>query len=102
MNAGRAALGTPHVQFAGWEVDVIPTQGHQLAGSQAVAVGDQDGRGVAMSPAVFPCSLNQLLDLPFGQVLAVPSRASHCFTYCRWSGVDSGNVFLVFSRFLMS
>jgi hypothetical protein len=33
MNAGRAALGTANVQFAGLEVDVIPSQGHQLAGS---------------------------------------------------------------------
>jgi len=42
---GRAALGAPNVQFPGLEVDIIPSQGHELAGSQAVAVGDQDGRG---------------------------------------------------------
>jgi hypothetical protein len=41
------------MQFSGLEVDVIPTKGHELAGSQAVAVGDQDGRGVPMAPAVF-------------------------------------------------
>jgi hypothetical protein len=41
------------VQFPGLEVDIIPTQGHELAGSQAVAVGDQDGRGIPMAPAVF-------------------------------------------------
>src|SRR5262245_23744238 len=39
VNAGRAALGAPNVQFASLEVDVIPTQGHELAGAQAVAVG---------------------------------------------------------------
>ena len=57
VNAGRAALGAPNVQFPGLEVDIIPTQGHELAGSQAVAVGDQDGRGIPMAPAVFTSSL---------------------------------------------
>jgi hypothetical protein len=37
------------VQFPGLEVDIIPSQGHELAGSQAVAVGDQDGRGATKS-----------------------------------------------------
>ena len=79
MNAGRAALGPSNVQFPGLEVDIIPTQGHELAGSQAVAVGDQDGRGVPMAPAVFLRRLNQLLDLPLGKVLAGPGRASNCY-----------------------
>ena len=73
MNAGCAALGAPNVQFPGLEVDIIPSQGHELAGSQAVAVGDQDGRGVPMAPAVFPRSLNELLDFPLGKVLARPN-----------------------------
>jgi hypothetical protein len=33
VNAGRAALGTSNVQFPGLEVDIIPSQGHELAGS---------------------------------------------------------------------
>jgi len=49
VNAGRAALGTFNVQFPGLEVDIIPSQGHELAGSQAVAVGDQDGHGATKS-----------------------------------------------------
>ena len=57
VNANRAALGAPYVQLAGLEVDIVPTQGHELAGSQTVAVGDQDGRGVPMAPAVFPPAL---------------------------------------------
>ena len=57
VNAGRAALGAANVQFPGLEVDIIPTQGYELAGPQAVAVGDQDGRGVPMAPAVFPAGL---------------------------------------------
>jgi hypothetical protein len=89
VNAGRAAFGAPNVQFPGLEVDIIPSQGHELAGSQAVAVGDQDGRGVAMAPAVFPRSLNQLLDFPLGKVLARPSGSANCYIYCHW-GVHSG------------
>ena len=69
------------MQFSGLEVDVIPTQGHELAGSQAVAVGDQDGRGVPMAPAVFAGSLNELLDFPLGKVLARPNgRLTVTFT----------------------
>jgi hypothetical protein len=81
VNAGRAALGTPNVQFPGLEVDIIPSQGHELAGSQAVAVGDQDGRGIPMAPAVFPRSLNQPLDLPLGEILARPGGAPNCYIY---------------------
>jgi hypothetical protein len=76
------------VQFPGLEVDIIPTQGHELAGSQAVAVGDQDGRGVPMAPAVFLGSLNELLDFPLGKVLARPSGSANCYIYCQW-GVHS-------------
>ena len=30
MNAGRPALGAADMQFAGLEVDVVPSQGHKL------------------------------------------------------------------------
>jgi hypothetical protein len=93
VNAGRAALGAPNVQFAGLEVDIIPSQGHELAGSQAVAVGDQDGRGVAMAPAVFPRSLNQLLDFPLGKVLARSNGSINCYIYCHW-GAHPGRCIL--------
>jgi hypothetical protein len=73
VDASCAAFRTPYVQFAGLEIDVVPSQGHELAGSQAVAVGDEDGRGVPMAPAVFAGSLNELLDFPLGKVLARPN-----------------------------
>src|SRR5262245_54322490 len=79
------------------EVDIIPTQGRELAGSQAVAVGDQDGRGVAMAPAVFPGSLHQLLDFPVGKVLARPSGSANCYIYCHWAHI-LGAVFSIVSR----
>ena len=44
---------------------------HELAGSQAVAVGDQDGGGIPMAPAVFAGSLNELLDFPLGKVVPI-------------------------------
>jgi pyridoxine/pyridoxamine 5'-phosphate oxidase len=36
----------------GGEVDVVPSQCHQLRGPEAVAVSDQDSRGVPMPRAV--------------------------------------------------
>ena len=101
MNAGRAALGAPNVQFPGLEVDIIPSQGHELAGSQAVAVGYQDGRGVPMAPAVFTGSLNQLLDLPLGKIFARPGRTlTVTFTDL---GAHSNTVFsMVFPMFAVN
>ena len=77
------------MQFSGLEVDVIPTKGHELAGSQAVAVGDEDGCGVPMAPAVFAGSLNELLDFPLGKILARPNGSVNCYIYCH-RGVHSG------------
>jgi hypothetical protein len=57
------------VQLAGGEVDVVPTQRHQLTRPQAMAVGDQDGRYVPMAPAIFPGRLDQPLDLALGEAL---------------------------------
>ena len=53
MNAGRTALGTAYVQFAGGEVDIVPPERHKLAGAQAMPVGDQHGRRVPVALAVF-------------------------------------------------
>jgi hypothetical protein len=52
MHTRHAALGAADVQLAGGEVDIVPTQLHQLTRAQAVAVADQDGRCVPMAPAV--------------------------------------------------
>ena len=98
MNAGRPALGASNVQFAGLEVDIIPSQGYEFAGSQAVAVGDQDGRSVAMAPAVFPRSLNQLLDFELGEVLAGPSRARLTVTFTAIGAHVPDAVFSIASR----
>jgi hypothetical protein len=51
----------------------IPAQCHQLRGPEAVAVSDQDRRGVAMPRAVLLGGLSQPLDLALGQVFAGPS-----------------------------
>jgi hypothetical protein len=41
-----------YMQAPGGEVDVVPAQCHQLRGAEAVAVSDQDRRGVPMPRAV--------------------------------------------------
>ena len=46
-----------------------------------MAVGDQDGCGIPMAPAVFAGSLNELLDFPLGKVLARPNGSVNCYIY---------------------
>jgi hypothetical protein len=98
VNAGRAALGAPNVQFPGLEVDIIPPQGHELAGSQAVAVGDQDSRSVPTAPAVFPRSLNQLLDFPLVRYSRGRAAIGACIPGAVFS-IVSRNVGLKLLRF---
>jgi hypothetical protein len=66
MHACHAALGAPHMQLAGPKVDIVPAQRHELAGAQAMPVGDEDRRRVPMAPAVVPGGLHQPLNLPLG------------------------------------
>ena len=79
MHAGIPALGPAYVQAPGGEVDVVPPQRHQLRGSEAVAVGHQDGRGVPMPRAILPGRLNEPLDLSLGQIFA--AAPANCYIY---------------------
>ena len=66
-----------------------PNAGPRARWLASRGVGDQDGRGVPMAPAVFAGSLNELLDFPLGKVLARPNGSVNCYIYCHW-GVHSG------------
>ena len=81
MHTGYAPLGSADMHSAGGELNIVPPQRHKLAGPQAMPVGNQDGGGVPMAPAVAPRGIHQLLDFPLGQVLAGSRRASDCYTY---------------------
>jgi hypothetical protein len=67
------------MQAPGGEVDVVPPQRHDLRGSEAVAVGDQDGRGVPVPAAVLLGGLDEPLDLPLGQIFA--AAPANCYIY---------------------
>src|SRR5262245_39572062 len=74
------------VQTARGHFDVVPAEGHKLARSQAMPVGNEDGRGVPVAPAVLSSRIHELLDLPLGQILARSTLTSwHCYIYCCWS-----------------
>ena len=79
MHTGISTLGPAYVQAPGGEVDVVPAQRHDLRGSEAVAVRDQDGRGVPTPGAVLLGGLNEPLDLPLGQIFAAAS--ANCYIY---------------------
>jgi hypothetical protein len=79
MHASIPSLGPAHMQAPGGEVDVVPAQRHDLRGSESVAVGNQDGRGVPMSGAVLLGGLDKPLHLPFGQIFAATS--ANCYIY---------------------
>jgi hypothetical protein len=53
MHAGIPTLGPAYMQAPGGEVDVVPSQSHQLRGSKAMAVGDQDGTAGAIQHLSF-------------------------------------------------
>jgi hypothetical protein len=66
MHAGIPSLGPAHMQSPGGEVDVVPAQRYDLRGSEAVAVGNQDRRGVPVPRAVLLGGLDEPLDLSLG------------------------------------
>ena len=79
MHAGVPALGPADMQAPGGEVDVVPAQCHQLRGPEAVAVSDQDRRGVPMPRAVLLGSLDEALDLPVGEIFT--AALANCYIY---------------------
>ena len=72
MRRRRALLHAADMQARAGEVDLVPSQVHQLGRPQAVAEGDEDGGGVAVAMAVAASRLHQPLDLRLGQVFAGP------------------------------
>jgi hypothetical protein len=79
MHAGIPALGPTHVQAPDGEVDVVPAQRNDLRGSEAMAVGYQDRRGVPMPRAVLFGGLDEPLDLSLGQIFA--AALANCYIY---------------------
>ena len=65
-----AGVPAADVQGRGVEVDLNPAQIGKLADPQAVAVGDQDHGGIAMTAAVALGGVHHGFDLGLGQVLA--------------------------------
>jgi hypothetical protein len=79
MHAGIPALGPANMQAPGGEVDVVPAQCHQLRGPEAVAVSDQDRRGVPMPRPVPLGSLDEPFDLPVGEIFT--AALANCYIY---------------------
>ena len=69
MSAGCTLLDPSDVQRGGSEIHLLPPQVHQLRSAQAVPVGNQDYRGVAVPPTVLPSRVLSV-DFALGQVLA--------------------------------
>jgi hypothetical protein len=70
MDARCSVLGPVDVHSALVELNLMPLQVAQLGRSQAVTVGNQDHRCIAMSvAAAFTSTVHQRLDLALGEVL---------------------------------
>src|SRR5262249_34147280 len=91
MHAGISTLSPAYMQATGGEVDVVPAQRHQLPGSEAVAVSDQDSRRVPMPRAVLPGGLDEPFDLPVGEIFT--AALANCYIYRGWSGLAKPQVF---------
>src|SRR5436190_16180205 len=68
-----------YMQAPGGEVDVVPAQRHQLRGPEAMAVRDQDRRGVLMPRAVLLGGLDEALDLPVGEIFT--AALANCYIH---------------------
>jgi hypothetical protein len=66
----RPMLDAADVQGGGREVDLLPSQIDELAGSKAVAVRDKQHRGIAVAMAIYFRRGDQLVDLGLREVLA--------------------------------
>src|SRR5450759_72665 len=75
MRRSVAALFAVDVQCAARQVNLFPTQLHELAHAQAVTVGDQDQRSIpyTMAPSLACCS-DETLHLSWGEVLAAATH----------------------------
>jgi hypothetical protein len=79
MDAGIPALGPAYMQAPVGEVDVVPAQCHQLRGPEAMAVSDQNRRGVPMPRTVLFGGLDEPLDLPVGEIFT--AALANCYIY---------------------
>jgi len=67
------------MQAPSGEVDVVPAQCHQLRDPEAVAVSDQDRRGVPMPRAILLGGLDEALDLPVSEIFT--AALANCYIY---------------------
>ena len=72
MDARCAVLGPLNVDGGGVEMDLLPAQVDQLADPQGMPEGHQDQQPVASRVAAFVGCSDQLVDLGFRQVFALP------------------------------
>ncbi len=90
MGARRALLDPADVQGGRSEVDLIPAQVGQLARPQAMAIGDQDHRGVPVRPTVAFGPHEEPVDLGLGEVFSGPevsvraAGGSNCSFFGGW------------------
>jgi len=71
MNARRSTLGSADMQPALVEFDLMPFEAADLRSPQAVTIGDQDHRCIAMAvSADLASSVHQPLDLALGEIAA--------------------------------
>ena len=81
MDVIDPALGSPDMQSAPVELNLIPAQAAHFRGTETMAIGDQDYGGVAV-PVTGPLAGGVLepLDLPFGQIFSGPKFGirRHC------------------------
>src|SRR5262245_51168566 len=71
MDARRTTLGSADMQTASIELDLMPLETAHFRGSEAVTIGDQDHRCIAMAMPIALGSFDQALDLALGQIAAL-------------------------------
>src|SRR5262249_39759428 len=76
MNARRSTLGSAHMQPALVELDLMPLEAADFACSQAVTIGDQDHRCIAMTTSAHLAGgVHELIYLALGEIAAFDCEA---------------------------
>jgi hypothetical protein len=66
-----AVLDPMHIQIAGLEIDLLPSQRHEFRGAEAMAKHQQNDGGIAHPmPPGLPSGLHHSVDFVWAQILA--------------------------------
>ena len=88
MIARQGALEASDMENPLLEIELLPAGLQALRNAQSVREEDKDQGRVAKAVSITSSALNQLIDLPFEQMLSGSSPAANCSPYGDWNHIS--------------